>query len=78
MKYLLLFYFYLFQNKIKMLDQKYKWLDWSEGNINETLYMKQSAREKDVYLKVNNHSPEKLNKIIRKRTTDFKKYLKSG
>ena len=61
-----------------MLPQKYRWLDWSDGATNSTIYMKSAPREKDVYLKINNHSPEKLKKIIRKRSTNFGYYLKSG
>ena len=57
---------------------KYQWLAWTEGDTSTTLYAKDSDREKDVYLKINNHQPEKLKRVLRKRTTRFNHYLKTG
>ena len=57
---------------------KYQWLAWKEGSATTTIYAKEDPREKDVYLKVNSHQPEKLKRILSKRTTKFDHYLKTG
>ena len=57
---------------------KFQWLAWKEGKQTTTLYAKDNTREKDVYLNVNHHSPEKLRKVLSKRTTRFNSYLKTG
>ena len=61
------------------------WLAWKKGQSDVHQYHEapSKAEEDDrervpVFLKINNHAPEKLKKVLKKKTTDFEEYLSHG
>jgi hypothetical protein len=59
-------------------NRNYTWLDWNDGNRELIQYKKNDIREVPVFLNINTHKPERLERILDKNITHFDDYMHNG